>query len=154
MPGVLQNELTPERTERADADQLGEKGIENLKFLMDYTKFHIGLYTALFVAAVGAIEKGVIPDQAKTAVRVAAVFLVLSGMAAGIVGSSIPDAVSYADLRTKSLRPRWWRGRALFLKDWIALEHFLFWCALLIVTLWLIIPPIWVAITELLQRFR
>ena len=119
--------------------QIGTDGLENLKFLMDYTKFHIGLYTALFVGAITAIEKGIFPEGAKTAVRVAAFFLVLAGMAGGVIGSSIPNASSFAEFSTQPLGPHWLGDRGPTYPTWAMLEHMAFWAAILVVTACLVV---------------
>ena len=131
--------VRPPRDEVAEPE-LGPGGIENLKLLMDYTKFHIGLYVTLFSAIVVAIEKDILPSKPKGALPLAALLLVLAGAAGGVIGSSIPNASSFTKFQADHLGPLWMRGSGLRYKTWAALEHFFFWLAILVVAATLVIP--------------
>jgi hypothetical protein len=119
---------------------LGADGVENLKLLMDYTKFHLGIYITLFSAIVLAIEKNIFSSELKWALPVAALLLVLAGAAGGVIGSSIPDAASFSSFRANHLGPLWIGRRGLRYQTWAALEHLFFWLAILVVAVTLVLP--------------
>jgi amino acid transporter len=104
---------------------------DQLKQLMDYTKFHIGMYTSLATLLIGVLTL----EKAKLDVAtfspwllVTLVFLVLAGMAGGMVGSSIPSFSAYSSFLESRLGP--WRSEWFTGAVWIHLEHTFFWISI------------------------
>ena len=123
--------------------QLGTDGAENLKLLMDYTKFHIGLYFTLFGAAVTAIEKNLFLQSTWPYLRVAALLFVLAEMCGGVIASSIPDAKSFADFQRQPLGVRWLPRFGVRYGIWAGLEHSFFWIAIVVTAVALLGPWSW-----------
>ena len=61
--------------------------MEQMRLLMDYTRFHIGVYITLGAAGAGTIKAGVFCVSELLA---GICLLVVAGMCGGVVGSSIP----------------------------------------------------------------
>jgi len=103
---------------------------ERLKQLMDYTKFHIGMYTSLATLLIGVltVDKDFVRPGFAVWLLAALIFLVVAGMAGGMVGSSIPEYTRYADFVNAALGPwgnEWWKA-----PTWIHLEHTAFWLSI------------------------
>jgi hypothetical protein len=119
--------------------------MENLKLLMDYTKFHIGLYITLFsaIAAVLTAANGhwlkALPAASLIGLRVGAVSLIVAGAAGGIIGSSIPEATDWKTFRQTPLGPAWLETSWTY-DRWAAVEHGAFWVTILVVAASLIVP--------------
>jgi hypothetical protein len=99
-------------------------GMEQLKLLMNYTIFHLGVYTTLGAALVAFIGGGHVGDMRPELV-ITLVCLVLAGICGGLVASSIPysvDLKSFDESRIEAwglkLLPAWLCMR---------LEHIFFW---------------------------
>jgi len=112
--------------------------MDQLKMLLDYTKFHIGLYSVVITALLALIAFGVDKGDTgellkyRTAVLIVTGLILLAGLCAGIVAAAIPNQRSFL---------RYWNGpcRILGMPVWFlkvrcvaALEHFFFWSGVLL----------------------
>jgi uncharacterized membrane protein len=100
---------------------------EQMKLLMDYTIFHIGLYTTLSTALIALL--GLFPNRAnvmKWQLVFTLICLVLAGIFGGLVASHIPHFKDFDDFYN-----RLWIGPWGFqwIPAWLAmsLEHIFFW---------------------------
>ena len=103
---------------------------ERLKQLMDYTKFHIGMYVTLVSVLVGFISKDyttLVSTSFHYWLLVTICLLVVSGMAGGLIASSIPDHVSYDIFISTRLGP--WGAGWIRARECTHLEHTTFWLA-------------------------
>jgi hypothetical protein len=121
---------------------------EQLKQLMEYTKFHIGMYTSLATLLIGVLTldkiKLVKPQYGRW-LFVALGFLVIAGMAGGMVGSSIPAFSTYHDFVVAPLGP--WGQSWFQASTWVHIEHSAFW-------LFIVIALLGLGITRLPARKR
>ena len=103
---------------------------EKLNRLFEYTKFHIGLYTAIvavFAGLVGSKEKIVFVFDIRWLI-VAVVFMCVAGAAGGVLMSSMCHANSMSEFWNSRLGPlwfKWWRA-----ETWTYIEHIAFWIAI------------------------
>jgi hypothetical protein len=106
---------------------------EQVKQLYDYTKFHIGLYTALITGVTTVlgfartqtvrVGLGIVPYLGLTLF-----FLVIAGMAGGVIGStiSLDSDVAVKDEKIGPLNGQWFK-----ITTWAHIEHWAFWCGIL-----------------------
>ena len=101
---------------------------EQLKTLFDYTKFHIGMYTALIAGIVGIFSV----DSTKTLflsmipfLCVSAFLFLLSGMAAGLIASSSPYYKTFDAFMNAKIGP--WNKTIFTARTCTHIEHLLFW---------------------------
>ena len=108
--------------------------MEQLKLLMDYTTFHIGLYVSLTTALLSfltfspkSIRRNLYPYMVATLVC-----FVVAGMLGGIIASTIPRYKDYGTFSTEPLGPLGLEvlGDYKVVADW---EHRFFWLGILIV---------------------
>ncbi|MEM8977408.1 MAG: hypothetical protein AAGD43_35610 [Pseudomonadota bacterium] len=111
---------------------------DRLKLLLDYTKFHIGMYTAIITILLGLVVIGVdqqtikLPESFRVPILLVVTFLALAGAFAGMVAAPIPNHGGDFD--------SYWNGPARFMGSKIhflpvrfvaVLEHLAFWIAIL-----------------------
>ena len=106
---------------------------DQLKMLMDYTKFHIGMYTTLCTLLVGFLGLYKDPDLLES-MRVflfgTLLSFVIAGLFGGIVAANLPHCETFAEFENKRLGP--------FGSAWIPsstciiLEHLAFWTGIVI----------------------
>jgi hypothetical protein len=106
---------------------------ERLKLLMEYTRFHIGLYITLFGVVI-SFMKYKRPELNRWDIFLVfgVICFFLAGACGGIIGSHIPDATSFRDMeRPFGPFDAWtWGERSFLLKpyaDWATWEHLFFW---------------------------
>jgi hypothetical protein len=107
-----------------------QRGLEQLKILVEYTKFDIALYTTvgtIFAAAI-AFEPSIFKIH-KGLLSLALIFVCLAGIAAGIIASRCADFTSWNELRTAKIGPFSWR--CLKGRDWAYVQHACFVIALI-----------------------
>jgi hypothetical protein len=106
------------------------KGLDQLKLLLDYTKFDIGLYTtvAIIFAAAIAYEPRVFRLH-RGLLSLSLVFTCLAGMAAGIIASRCARFTNRNDLWRTRIGP--FRWRCLKGEHWAYVQHACFAIALL-----------------------
>jgi hypothetical protein len=105
-------------------------GLEQLKLLFDYTKFHIGLYTTIatiFAAAI-ASEKSVFKFHGGL-LSLSIIFIGFAGLAGGIIASSCSQFTNRHDLWTTEIGP--FRLGCLKGECWTYIEHTCFWIAII-----------------------
>jgi len=105
------------------------RGLEQLKLLFAYSKFDIGLYTAVAITFAGAIafEPPVFRFH-RGLLGLAVFFICLAGMAAGIIASHCPQFTNWSDLWQTKIGPFLWRS--LKGEYWAYLQHICFGIAL------------------------
>jgi hypothetical protein len=110
---------------------------DQLNALMDYTKFHIGLYTTLCTLLIAVMG---IPALSTRYYRMIPYFLwalicfALSGVFGGLVGSSLPQFTKWSDFGSARLGP-WFFPRIIPAPWVVSAEHTAFWLGTL-VSLW------------------
>jgi 2-iminobutanoate/2-iminopropanoate deaminase len=127
-PGAL---LTMNLTAVSDKDEDDPNGFEQLKMLMTYTTFHIGLYTTLSAAVVGFL--GLFPGRAgliQWQLFCTLGFLVAAGICGGLIASRIPHT-RHRHIETFSNLEQLGPGEWGLIPAWlcIRLEHLFFWLA-------------------------
>jgi hypothetical protein len=102
---------------------------EQLKVLMEYTKFHIGLYTTLCTLLIGIIGLGALSGRSVAFLPYLLATLIcfaIAGAFGGLVGSSLPNYTKWADFEAARLGP--WFLPNLIPARWAAsAEHTAFW---------------------------
>jgi len=111
-----------------------------LKLLLDYTTFHIGLYSTLITGLLAFVTFFGTPSKKLfwTMVVTIACFL-LAGMFGGIIGSSIPNYSSFEKFAEEDLGPAWIpliKAKYIHLA---AAEHFFFWVGLFCATVGILV---------------
>ncbi len=105
------------------------KGLEQLKLLLSYTKFDIGLYASVAILFAGAIAfKPAVFSIHKGLLSLAVVFICLAGMAAGIIASRCAHFQSWNELWEAKIGPLGWR--CLKAEYWTYVQHACFGIAL------------------------
>lgn len=107
--------------------------MDQLKLLMDYTKFHIGMYVSLCTGLVVILSmegvKKEVPDFQPYLFGTLACFAIAAAFG-GLVGSSLPAFVDYEDFKNAKLGP--FKAK-LINAEWCAhLEHFFFWVGVIV----------------------
>jgi hypothetical protein len=111
--------------------------MEQLKLLMTYTLFHIGLYASLTSALLGFLAfspKSIRRDLYPYMVSTLGCF-VMSGIFGGIIASSIPRFDDWDSFRNTDMGPIWplWAQGILGKFETVAaLEHWFFWLGMMI----------------------
>lgn len=107
--------------------------MDQLKQLMDYTKFHIGMYTSLCTALIAVlglnIVKLAIADM-RPYLFTTLVCFVVAGLFGGLVGSSIPYYSTFEDFSKDKLGP--WRLKIIPALWCTHLEHTAFWIGIVV----------------------
>ena len=98
--------------------------MEQLKLLMDYTRFHIGIYVTLGAVGVGTIEADFFNVMEFLPVIV---LLIVAGASGGIIASNIPLYNTWDDFHKSKLTV--FRFKTLQWQCWAAIEHYSFWVA-------------------------
>jgi H+/Cl- antiporter ClcA len=81
---------------------------ERLKALMEYTKFHIGLYTTLCTLLVGVMGLGGPKGHVTPMLPYffwTLIFFAIAGMFGGLIGSSLPEYTTWKDFTDARLGP-------------------------------------------------
>jgi len=102
-------------------------GFENVKLLFEYTKFHIGLYTALITALIAALNFKTTLGWSVDAgwVLTAVIFIGVAGLAGGVIASSLPHFSSLDAFWNAKLGP--YRFKIFSGESWTYIEHTTFW---------------------------
>ncbi|MEM9808162.1 MAG: hypothetical protein AAF959_23085 [Cyanobacteria bacterium P01_D01_bin.56] len=100
--------------------------MEQLKLLMDYTKFHIGVYLTLGSVSLGLVELQIV-DFTEWIPTI--IFLIVAGAAGGVIGSHIPNFETFKDFEEAKLG--FWGMRLARYRFWAKLEHVAFWMGIL-----------------------
>jgi hypothetical protein len=104
---------------------------EQVKLLFDYTKFHIGLYSALIAAMVTALNlRSKLNFSVNAEWALAAVlFIAVAGLAGGTIASSLPHFTSIKTFWTTRLGP--YRLELFAGETWTYIEHSAFWAGVI-----------------------
>jgi len=117
---------------------------EKLKMLLDYTKFHLGVYLSLLGGIVAFVSSDWGPPLNRPAVRcllcISVILLAVAGACGGVVGATAVGYASYKDFRDAQIGPSYLHlmsGGA-----WVGWEHGCFWTAvtLMVVALTIFLP--------------
>lgn len=119
--------------------------MDPIEYLYDYTKFHIGLYFTVSGGILVALSTDAIRTSLnryeKCIIFIALVALVVAGMAASLVASSIPrwtidrnDTLPFDKLGQQVIGP-WFVDTLTNARLAIAVEHTAFWIAVLLLLL-------------------
>lgn len=116
---------------------------DQLKQLLDYTKFHIGMYTTLITAIIGVFANeslnvyyvGLLPFM-----KFAIFLFVVAGLAGGLVASSIPFYTTFDDFKKAKLGP--WSYEFIGAITCTHIEHTAFWsgCVIIVYGLYYVLP--------------
>ena len=101
---------------------------EPLKQLLDYTKFHIGMYVTLTTLLIGVLTSDKVTlVKTSYAYWLAATLLcfLAAGAAGALVASSAPDFASYKDMMDARIGP--WDKELINARLVVHLEHTFFW---------------------------
>jgi hypothetical protein len=98
-----------------------------LKNLLDYTIFHIGVYISLFSGLVAFLSFRKPTGTPYCLIMASIVLFLLAGAAGGIIGSNIPNSSKWSDYSVKKLGP--WGFKWLTYEYWAHIEHAAFWLA-------------------------
>ena len=96
---------------------------DQLKLLMDYTIFHLGVYITLLSVLVGFAEKGV--HLSRRSRGIAIFCFLIAGMAGGTIAGNIPLYASWANFERAAFGP--YRLEITSFFWWAAVEHTAFW---------------------------
>lgn len=111
---------------------------KRLDRLLDYTKFHIGIYLSAgggLVALIGSASKASEQDFLRRligcpfALGLALAFMIFAGFAGGIIASCCTQIRTFEDLWEKRQGPhnfKWFKG-----STWALIEHGSFWISLM-----------------------
>ncbi len=105
----------------------GVTELEQLKFLMDYTKFHIGLYATVItiLLAVASIGGKTVPCIYHQPVVITLVCVLLAGLAGGIIAGHIPEQTSFKAFWYERTGP--WSCKCIPTRYVARFEHVVFW---------------------------
>jgi MFS family permease len=110
-----------------------DHNLEQLKLLLEYTKFHIGLYSTIAGVLVAALAT----KHAETwkvrrwAIGLAVLAIVLAGLAGGIVAASLVSMTNTANFWNQPIGP--YAAEWLTVRCWTYVEHSSFWAAIVLV---------------------
>lgn len=103
---------------------------ERLQQLMEYTKFHIGMYVSLAALLIGVLtaDKNTLHIASAKPMWWLVVTLTLflaAGACGGLIASSIPDHTDYKAFMDAKLGP--WHTRLIPARVCVSAEHTFFW---------------------------
>ena len=107
--------------------------MEQLKQLMDYTKFHIGMYATLCTALIAILGLDMIKPAAanfRPYLFATMVCFAVAGMFGGLVGSGLPYYKTFEEFSNAYLGP--WRLKLIPALWCTHLEHTAFWLGIIV----------------------
>jgi hypothetical protein len=107
---------------------VGGQTTDQLKLLLDYTIFHLGLYTTVVTGLIGVSQY--LGTSSPKIVKAATCCFVLAGMAGGVIASNIPNFKDWSAFSTAILGP--WEFQWLTYADWARIEHTTFWLGVIL----------------------
>jgi hypothetical protein len=134
---------------KKDARDVGETGDDKrLDRLLDYTKFHIGIYLSIgggLVALLGSSANIQFLDRligSPPALALALIFIVVAGIAGGIIASCTTQYRTFDDFWSKCQGPH--TSKLFTGKTWVLIEHGSFWISLFLVAYSILsAPAVW-----------
>lgn len=128
-----------ERSTTTELKKPDSNELEKVKMLLDYTKFHIGLYISLFAAIVAFLSSELGPSPGSWlsyGFFGGVVLFTLAGMCGGVIGSYAVGYDSYSDLmknEDKKIGPSLFKWVKATGDTWATSEHRFFWLGVLVV---------------------
>lgn len=112
-----------------DTNQPLDHNLEQLKLLLEYTKFHIGLYATIAGVLVAALATKHAESWRvrRWAVAAAIASIVVAGVAGGVVAASIVSMTDVPGFWDKPIGP--YGIEFLTVRGWTYVEHSTFWLA-------------------------
>lgn len=114
-------------TELTESD--GASDEHRLKMLMDYTKFHIGLYAVVITTLIALSQIGgdgkVVEEHFRFPIVISLVLILLAGLCGGVIAGNLPEQKKFDDFWGTNTGP--WFFPYLPAKIWARLEHIFFW---------------------------
>jgi hypothetical protein len=110
---------------------------------MDYTKFHIGMYTTIFSALVAFLQYKDPVFWVRGCLGFAIVCFMTAGAAGGVIGSNIPNYESMDDFKKADIGP-WglsWLNARMKYENWAHLEHAAFWLGAVVAVFGFVFGP-------------
>lgn len=106
-----------------------DHNLEQLKLLLEYTKFHIGLYSTIAGVLVAALATKHAESWKvrRWAVAVAIAAIVVAGLAGGVVAASVVSMTNVPDFWNQPIGP--YATEVLTVRQWTYVEHSAFWLA-------------------------
>lgn len=101
--------------------------MEQLKLLMDYTKFHIGVYLSFGTAGISLIKLELV-DAFQMLPGVVLMFC--AGCAGGIIASNIPEHKCWSRYRKAKFKIFWFETSDYYY--WSKVEHLCFWAGIIV----------------------
>ncbi len=108
--------------------------MDQLKLLMEYTLFHIGVYLTLGTARITLIVAEIVTQWQ---LLPGVVLLFIAGAAGGIIASSIPEHASWESFVGAELEI--FGGKTWEYGFWSKVEHYTFWAAIIFTALLVLI---------------
>jgi MFS family permease len=105
--------------------------MDQLKLLMDYTKFHLAMYASLVTGLTIWMELKPKTDQGIEfwALGFTMTCFLIAGAAGGIIASHIPDFSTYQEFREAYIGM--WKARCKY-NTWAHIEHYSFWLGIVV----------------------
>jgi hypothetical protein len=100
-------------------------GMEQLKLLFDYTKFHIGLYATLVTGTIAVATFTKTGQAFGTLLKLMVGCFLLAGLAGGVVASHIPHVSNFETFTETNIG--FWDINIMKPGAWERLEHLAFW---------------------------
>ncbi len=100
-----------------------DSNADQLKLLMDYTLFHLGLYATLVSAILASAEH--FKKVLSLPLWVAVICFVVAGVSGGVIAASIPESATWAAFHSRKLGP--WGVELFGYTGWARTEHTFFW---------------------------
>ena len=128
-----------------DVDSEKKLNEHRLTMLMDYTKFHIGLYATLITALLAVANLGgesYVTPELRQWLHLPICLVLLAGMCGGIIAANLPEQKSFDLFWNGSTGP--WGMEFMPTRCVARAEHFFFWTAVvsgILVTMWFGGPP-------------
>jgi hypothetical protein len=113
--------------------------MDQLKQLMDYTKFHIGMYTTLCTVLIAILGLDMVKPSAVDLhpyLFGTLLCFAVAGMFGGLVGSSLPYFKTFEEFSQAKLGP--WKLKLIPALVCTHLEHTAFWLGIIVVLIGLV----------------
>ena len=129
-----------------DPDDPGSEGLDRL---LEYTKFHIGVYFVAFGATAATLGQS---NYKYWRLLLAAVLFICAGACGGLIASTLPEFKSFRRFEEAYLRPWWippgrWQGARY--AGWAAAEHATFWLGVVLLASVVLQHSLWKALGSL-----
>jgi hypothetical protein len=106
-------------------------GMEQLKLLMTYTVFHVGVYMTLGGVMVGLLAKKTTDKGMRCWIIGALSLFIIAGICGGVVAANIPYHESFKEFEQAWIGP-WGASHIFTSRWWMRIEHWAFWLGLVV----------------------